>query len=229
MARYDIVPAWFKTPRGRAALIYIREGTNDWNSANASMSEDEYGLRDLHLTGHVVDIGGYLGTVAIGILLDNPGTTATILEPLPENAALIRRNADANGVADRLTVLEAAAGDGTPVTVHYAYTGNENDLHHAFVGNSTISGEVGAPHKSVTVPSMTPDDFYGATFVKIDCENGEWPFFASAPARFPLIVGERHPFEGRTREDFCALLPDYDVTFTGPEEGPDEFRAVLRA
>ena len=48
-----------------------------------------------------------------------------------------------------------------------------------------------------------------------------------------LIGGEWHPWhgaEGRTREDFAALLPSHDVTFDplGLVEGPGGFTARLR-
>jgi FkbM family methyltransferase len=192
------------------------------------MTEDEYGLRDLYLSGRAVDIGGYLGTVAIALLLDNPNLTVECVEPIPENADLIARNAEANGVAHRLRLLRAAAGDGSPVTVRYAFGDNENDLHHAFVGNSTITGSPTGVHKSVTVPSLTPADFPGVDFIKIDCEGGEWPFFAAGSVDAALIVGEWHPVGGHTSDDLFALLPGYDITFSGPEAGPGEFRATRR-
>lgn len=225
MARYDVVRAWFATPNGRSAMMHVRLGTNDWNTCYASMNEDEYGLRGRRVTGSAIDIGGYLGTVAIGLLVDNPGLRVECVEPLPENVDLIWRNARLNGVADRLFVHEAAVGNGQPAVVNYAYEGDENELHHAFVGNASIV-QRDLPHRSVTVPTLTPSDFGPASFVKIDCEGGEWDFFAAGDtSKFERIVGERHP-AGGTRDDLRALLPGHDVTFTGPEGGPDEFVAV---
>lgn len=227
MARYDILKGWFLTPNGHSAVMYFREGTNCLNTLNASMTEDEYGLRGHRFSGLALDIGGYLGSVAIGLLIDNPDLRVECVEPIPENVDLIWRNAKVNGVHHRLTVHEAAVGDGTPVTIRYAYQGEENELHHAYVGNgNTTSGTKDMAHTAITVPTMTVADFGAASLVKIDCECGEWPFFASGDtSKFGLIVGERHPYEGMDREDFRALLPDHEVTFTGPEEGPDEFRA----
>src|SRR3990167_7664082 len=105
--------------------MYLREGTNDWNTLNASMTEDEYGLRGLELSGIAIDIGGYLGTVAIGLLLDHPDLVVHCVEPIPENVDLIRKNADINGVTGRLILWACAVGDGQPTTIHYGFTGDE--------------------------------------------------------------------------------------------------------
>jgi FkbM family methyltransferase len=210
--------------------MYYREGTNDANTINASMTEDEYGLRGLSFSGLALDIGGYLGSVAIGLLIDNPDLRVECVEPIPENFDLIWRNAKVNGVKDRLYVHEAAVGDGSPVTIRYAYEGGENELHHAFVGNgNTTSGADDMPHKTVIVRSMTPADFGPASLVKIDAEGGEWDFLAAGDtSKFDLILGEWHPTDGHVAADLVALLPEHDVTFTGPESGPAEFRAVRR-
>ena len=228
MARYDIGPAWFKTPGGKSALMYIRAETNDWNTCYSSMNDDEYGLRGLELKGVALDIGAYLGSVSIAMLLDHPELRVVAVEPIPENVNLIWRNAVINSVADRLTVHEAAVGDGKPITIHYRYGTSESDLHHAFVGNSALtSGDVA--HERWIVPTLIPSDFPAADFVKIDCEGGEWPFFAAGlDTRFGHIVGEWHPVDGGSQERLCALLPGHEITFSGPEKGPGGFRAVTR-
>ena len=232
MARYDTSTAWFKSPRGKSALMYIREETNDFNTCQAAMTEDEYGLADLHLTGTAIDIGGHIGAVTISLLLDNPDLKVETVEPIPANIGLIVRNADVNGVRDRLTIHAAAAGDGEPVTVRYAYMDNENDLHHAFIGNSldpSFASEERA-HSQAVVPTLTPADLPLVSFIKIDCEGGEWPFFAQPMPRpwAPVIRGEWHPTDGHVRDDLVALLAGYDVTFSGPEGGPGGFHATLR-
>jgi FkbM family methyltransferase len=210
--------------------MFYRAETNDRNTLNASMTEDEYGLRGLSFSGLAIDIGGYLGSVAIGLLLDNPNLRVECVEPIPENIDLIKRNAAMNGVSDRLYVHECAVGDGTPVTIRYAYQGGENELHHAYVGNgNTTSGAGDMPHTAITVPSLTVADFGPASLVKIDCEGGEFAFFASGDtSKFQTILGEWHPVDGHTGTDLFDLLPEHDITFTGPESGPAEFRAVLR-
>ena len=235
MARYDAGPAWFRTPGGRSVLVYVREGTNDWNTANASLTEDEYQTRGLSITGTFLDIGGYLGTVALGILVDNPESRAIIVEPLPENRALIVRNLEANDVAHRAQLLAGVVGTGE-VTISYAFTGSENDLHHAFVGNA-YGGDHMGEHREVTYTALRYRDITheDVGFVKIDCEGGEWGILGELTG-VPLIVGEIHPVplpDGETgsRERLERILgATHDIAY-GAEPGEPAawgFRAVRR-
>lgn len=238
--RYDIERHWFRSPRGRSCLVYIRSESNDWNTANSCLNEDEYRTRDLHLTGLAVDIGGYLGTVALALLIDNPDLRVIVVEPIPENLDLIRRNLTVNGVMDRATVIAGAVGvSGEPVTVSYAFQGGENELHHAFVGNSTI-GTGAFEHKEVTYPAIGLGDLLAAhypvgdiPYLKIDTEGGEWGFLDSVlVSRIERIEGEFHPVllpDGTTgsRERLERLLsPTHDVTY--PDAESWGFTAVRR-
>lgn len=236
MARYDISPQRYYSPRGVPLTIWIRSDSNDHNTANASATEDEYHLRERYVSGLALDVGGYLGTVAISLVVDNPDLRVICVEPVPDNAALIRRNCEANGVADRVTVVEGLAGKSGTGTIRYAFQGNETNLHHAFVGNSTLAVPE-AEHTALVVPSYSLADLVGdepVGLLKIDCEGGEYAFFDGADlSNVQTIVGERHPNppEGghRTREDFTALLSaTHDVTYTGPEAGPEGFTAERR-
>lgn len=229
--RYDIERGWFKTPRGRSVLVYLRSQTNDFNTANSCLNEDEYGARDLHLTGLAVDVGGYLGTVALALLIDNPDLRVIVVEPVPENLDMIRRNLSVNGVLDRATVIAGAVGSsGEPVTISYAFQGGENELHHAFVGNAATVG-LATEHREVTYPALGLGDLLASHFpmgdipyLKIDSEGGEWGFLDSVlVARIERIVGEFHPIlqrDGTTgsRERLERLLgPTHVVTYAGPE------------
>lgn len=234
MARYDIRRETFSTPRGVPVTIHVREGTNDHNTANASLSEDEYGLRDLHPSGLALDIGGYLGTVAIGLAVDNPALRVICVEPVPFNAALIRANITANGLDERITLVEGLAGASGKGLIRFGYKGNETDLHHAFVGNSTLATPE-TTYTALKVPSYNLADLTDepVSFLKIDCEGGEYEFFANSDlSTVALIGGEWHhqtpDGEPKTRADVAALLPDFDVTFDGPVAGPGGFRAVRR-
>lgn len=237
--RYPVATATFLTPRGRAVNVLLRGETNDWNTASSTLgTNDEYGLRDLLITGDVLDIGGYLGTVGIAIAIDNPDARVVIVEPVPENADLCEQNAEANGVSDRVTVFRGAIGPRGVSTseIRFRYVGDENLEHHAFVGNSSLAypdaGTV--QHEALQVETLGLQallDRFGMkepAFVKIDCEGGEWPFLETATLaslrRLPLIVGEAHPVGGHVAEDMVTLLSrTHTVTIDGWL-----FRAVLK-
>ena len=232
---YEIRPESFVTPNGIPVTINIRSDCNDWNTAYASLNEDEYGLRDCSFSGLALDIGGYLGTVAIALAVDNPDLRVICVEPVPDNIALIRQNAEANGVTDRVTVVEGLAGKTGVGTIRYAFQGNETNLHHAFVGNSTLAVPE-AEHTALTVPSFSLADLVGdepVTICKLDCEGGEFSFLDTDLSQIATIVGEWHPNppEGgtKTRADVTALLAaTHTVTFNGPEAGPGGFLAKRR-
>lgn len=226
---YAHYTAKFGTPKGNMAEMVLREDSNDWNTAAACMSEDEYGLAGLELTGHAIDVGGYLGAVGIALAMDNPGLTVDIIEPVPENAALIRENVALNNVGDRVTVIEKAASAPGVISqkVAYAYQGDENALHHAWVGNSTIVSVTDCTVADITAVALS--DLRPADFLKIDCEGGEWEVFKDPAVKdIPRIHGEWHPTNGHTRADLTKVLKGHDVTFADPESGPAGFVAVRR-
>lgn len=225
----------WRTPNGNSARFAYRADTNDWNTLTASTGEDEYGLRGSSFSGWAMDIGGYLGSVGIVLAIDNPGLRVVIVEPVPPNADLIRANIELNGLAERVTLIQAAAcapgRDSTPVA--YAYTGDETALHHAFVGNSTIVAIEGCTVDDVPCVSLSAVARpYGVpSFLKIDCEGGEWDTLTDPiVASIPVIRGEWHPTNGHTQDDFRRLLePTHVLTFSGPVAGPGGFEAVLRS
>jgi FkbM family methyltransferase len=229
---YELAQGTFRSPAGHPMTMAYRKDTNDWNTLHATLDQDEYKLpRDL--AGTALDVGGYLGSVGIALALDNPAIAVTIVEPVPGNAELIRQNIELNEVGERVTLIEGAvSGDREPVTVWFGYRGNESAEHHAFVGNSTLAYDSGGalPHDEVVHVPHTLEDFGYVTFLKIDCEGGEWAFLDSpAAGHIETIVGEAHSVRGHRGDDIASLLAaTHDVTIVGDPAGTCEFRAVRR-
>jgi len=227
-------------------MFEFRDDTNDWNTLTASITEDEYNLASLNLTGHAIDVGGYLGSVGICLAIDNPSLTVTIVEPVPDNYELIRTNVALNGLEDRVDVIHGAVGPASlkKTTIHYGFRGSETATHHAFVGNASLltRDQIGPdncpstmPHDHVEAKVYTLKSLLPADFIKIDCEGGEWTFMAKAPTtKVAQWVGEMHPIPehvegepGSLRREFEALLPGYSFTWGDqPIGGAAEFRAV---
>lgn len=236
---YDELRGSFRTPKGHEVEMTYRADTNDWNTLNACMTEDEYRLAERTVDGCAVDVGGYLGGVGIGLALDNPQLQVVIIEPVPSNAALIRGNIDAAGLRSRVILIEGAVGTGgEDVDVWYGYRGTEALEHHAFVGNSTLAydnpGE--AEHDTVTHTAISLAELvraYGPlSLVKIDTEGAEWSFLDSTARKdVALILGEVHPVRGHVPADIIDLLSDtHDTHLDGPHQasGPCGFVAVRR-
>ena len=227
--------AGWRTPNGRPIAFRFREGTNDWNTISACTTGDEYGLRDRPISGSVLDVGGYLGSVGITIAVDNPDAQVTIVEPVPANAALIRANIERNHVSDRVTLIEGAVGKGgEKVDVWFGYRGTESAEHHAFVGNSSLAYDNGGEldhdavtYKALSLASLVGD---GLAFLKIDCEGGEWAFLRGPSlGKVERIVGEAHSVRGHTGADIVGLLSKtHDVTLSGDPAGTCGFTAVRR-
>ena len=218
----------FRTPRGTSVQMEVRPDTNDWNTLASCLNEDEYGLRELYLTGTALDVGAYTGGVTVALLVDNPALRVVAVEPVPDNVELLLRNLALNGLLARCEVIEGAAGDGSEVNIRYGYSGSELACHHAWVGNMSLLEEPGPenPHTLRKVRSQRLASLGSFDFVKIDCEGCEWDVDLSA---IPHIRGEWHPVRGHSRPEFLERLIDtHEVTFTGPEAGPGGFTAVWR-
>lgn len=222
-----------RTPRGAPARLATRSQTSDYSVLGATFEGvagsplvDEYGLADLHISGRFVDVGAHIGSVTVAVLLDNAHTTAVLVEPIPENVAVILANLAANGLADRATVIAGAVG--TDV-VYYGFEGNEHLMSNRYVANITghIDGEK-VVSTALPVRRVTLDELLPAAAMKLDCEGGEWSLFDDPRiTQVPIVFGEWHgdPGADRIREVFGAT---HDVTTVPGEQGNGNFWAVAR-
>lgn len=233
----------WRTPNGNQAVMHYRTDTNDWNVISSVMDpHDEYAI-PTGLTGWAVDIGAHLGSVTIALAIDNPGLRVIAVEPVPPNAALLRQNVAANGLGDRVIVLENAAGIRGPVDVWWGYRGSESAEHHAYIGNSSIAYDHGGSvdHETTIYPEpVTLSQLVAMAgriaWCKIDAEGAEWDVLRDPALRFvDHITGEYHPVHGRVRSDLAPLLDaTHDVQYpdppkgVDPEVGPGPFIAVVR-
>lgn len=237
---YPLEHKEFRTPKGHPVSMLLRTGTSDHNTLFSALNEDEYGLAGHNLAGRAADIGAHIGSVAVGLLVDNPGLRVVAVEPVPPNVELLRQNLERNGVADRCEVIAAAVGKGKTTIIRYGSLGmdgdtdeaRENATHHAFIGNSALvyPKTPTRPHEQATVPVLSVKALLPLDFIKIDVEGGEWGFLASPDvSEVRYIVGEVHPTNGHAPLHMAALLGDtHEVTFTGPPAGPCGFVAVRR-
>ena len=236
-----MLPPLFTTPKGREVKMTCREGTADWNTCQSVMTEDEYHLKDLNLSGVAIDVGAYIGSATVALLLDNPGLTVIAVEPLPENIEVLRENLGRTGVAARCIVMEAATGYGSHSTIWYDFDGDDGSVsdfagQHRYIGNAeghfTLSkGNTGRSVTvlNLTIPEMVPDG--PIALLKVDCEGGEWGLFENPSIRrVERIVGEWHPrfrdeWMGAEAELTEALGASHDVRLLEHETFVAELRA----
>ena len=172
-------------------------------------------VRSLRAGDHVWDVGaniGYLALVASRIV--GPGGRVLAIEPDPECAAAIRRNAALNGL-DAIDVIEAAASSSSGVA----------DLVVVRDRLWTRLASVGDHHESerrVAVRTLALDDVEGPppALVKIDVEGAELEVLGGMTRLLrearPLVVCEMHGLN----TEFCAVMRDagYSVSnLDGPE------------
>ena len=229
------------TPNGVSVVFEARDGTNDHNVVFSICAADEYGLRGTTtLEGWALDLGAHVGGVSICLALDNPNLRDVVaVEPVPENAELIRRHAARNGVRDRLSVLELAVGaPGDRVTMRYGFRHGTEIDHHAWIGNSSnvYQDPPVEDHDELEVGCLdllALREAHGSapSFVKVDCEGGEWPALEQLVALgSPVVIGEWHPVLGHQSADELVaafVAAGYSVQLDGPDGGPGLFRATL--
>lgn len=206
-----------------------RDGTSDYNSAYACSVEDEYHLAMLDLRDKVCfDIGAHIGGVSM--LLGLKGALVVAVEPVPDNADLVRRNAALNGF--EIVVVEKAAGAPGGIELAYGWYGDENADVHTWIGNTGLGLDGYGSHFHTHIATVTlqelVDEFGLPYAVKIDCEGGEWDLLSEPIAgEVQVISGEHHPLQPgnstehlKGRAEILELLDaTHVVSFTGPADG----------
>lgn len=201
------------TFRRESMQMHVRKDTGDVDVLYSIIARDEYGLSKLPpLEGYALDVGAHIGSVAIPLLIDNPGLVVVAVEPVPENADILSRNAELNGVERRLLIDQRALN--TPV-VFYGWGGRNHWVGNLDEGHYTTTVLCG----ETTLTEVLGDYLIREpALVKIDCEGYEWGIFTDpAVARCPLILGEFHDdHQERGRDRLRALLgPTHSVKTQG--------------
>ena len=240
MKKYALADREWPTPRGAKARFQYRLATNDFNTIAACTEHDEYGIKGHVFEGPVLDVGAYVGGLAVALAVDNPNAQVVAIEPVPPNVALLRTNVGLNNLQDRVTILEAGVGpaDRKTLEVVYGFEGTESSEHHAFVGNSdlVLRLDPDAKKERAQVPVVTLSDLveeHGSfSFAKVDAEGGEWGFLDDPALEYvTMLVGEWHAYGsgGRNGHDLQKMLEKtHKVEVRNPSGGIGHFWAMRR-
>jgi FkbM family methyltransferase len=172
--------------------VALRHGTADAQSFNQIFLQDAHGeppaaaaaIAALGRPPRVLDLGGNVGLYAAWAEVHWPGCSVTTVEPDPENAAVLRVAAAANGA--RWAVIEAAAGtsDG-----ELAFRADGSSM-----ARAVEPGDDGPDVVNVVmIDALKLAD--GHDVMKLDIEGGEWAILADprlASSRLVAITVEYH-------------------------------------
>ena len=100
-----------------------------------------------------VDVGANIGHLSIPGLRRGYFETAIAIEPDPINFALCTVNSELNGVSERVTLLHAAAGDGSATPLPLALAGVEFGDHRV-----AVTDELRTQRRVIDVPACTLDE-----------------------------------------------------------------------
>jgi FkbM family methyltransferase len=152
----------------------------------------------------VADVGGWRGTYTLmAAQRAGSGGHVTVFEPAPESRRRIERVVRWNGVRDRVTIRPYAVCDVDGTVAFFACGG---DPTHGIFGEFTHSAAKDGSARSVRVPSVTLDGYYGAAaadgvrrpdVVKIDVEGAEFAVLRGAEgilASAATVLCELHPY-----------------------------------
>lgn len=175
-----------------------------------------------------VDGGANLGwySVVAGLL----GADVIACEPMPANAALLRRNVMANELSERVVVHETALGDGAGVAQLHLSGTNQGD-HRLHVG---AAHDASKERASVPVPVCTLTSLLGGrrpAMIKLDTQGSEVAILRGGLAAWQrgagsdgvTIVTEFWPYGlercGSSADEFLAMIAPLLSTVVSPLGG----------
>lgn len=210
------------TPKGKPVSILYRKDAVDLQTIQQTILRDEYRLAGLDLSGIAIDAGGYIGTVAVILAIDNPSLSVLCLEPIPENRELLQQNIALNGVSDRVKIdSRALVGDNRKtLQIDYrpespsGFIGRKGGDTSYCVATKTIKA------KTVNLSKLRAEMKETPSILKIDIEGGEYSALTDISVReIPIIIGEWHPVKGGAKAALNILLgSSHDLTFNGQDE-----------
>ncbi len=144
-------------------------------------AEDAYRLawftQGLGPDASALDIGGHVGCFTVAFARRHPAGSVHAYEASATTASYLQRNADANGLGDRVTLHNAALSD-HPGTIEFADNGAGSALNGLTAASSTAMTSVPAVTFSQAVAAMpTPPQV-----VKIDIEGFEYDVVLASSA-----------------------------------------------
>lgn len=178
-----------------------------------------------HDGGRVMDVGGYVGMISVGFLNAGLFDKALALEPNPNNFSLLQRNAEQNGLVDKIDARNVAVSDSRSTL--------QMELSEKNFGDHRIRSGEGQHNEAdffneagrdiIEIQALPLDELYAQEpevfsdlrLVWMDIQGHEGKFFAGAKQFFSdhpklPVVMEFWPYglkrSGMSREQFCDTV-----------------------
>lgn len=171
----------FVKARGHELAVRPESGT-DWVVLDEVLVNDEYRLAKLPTgLGVVVDCGANIGVFSA--LAAARTERLVLVEPVPENAAVARRNLELAGALEKAQVVEAALGANSQDTLTLWVTPGGPGCNSILRSQAALFGEP----VELKVPTISIADLFerhGVTscdLFKCDIEGAEYAAFEAAP------------------------------------------------
>jgi FkbM family methyltransferase len=189
----------------RTLRVWTRPNTIDADLVSMILCEDsEYRLPAQVRPDVIFDIGANIGVTALYFATLFPEAAIYCFEPLPENVAVLKRNAAAN--SDRIRVLPCGLSSESGTFDYFMSADARN-----FGGGGFDKG--GRDRKHLRLPVRAVGEVLAELGVdsvdlfKIDTEGSELPILGAIPEAMrknaQAFIGELH---GRGDWEFCQLL-----------------------
>lgn len=194
--------------------FYLEGQQGDWFTVYECCIRQDYLQHGIVLnpSDHVIDVGANFGAFAVlASRIVGPDGHVTAFEPSPKIYERLCRNLELNGCTN-VTPLNEAASDQTGqlnffVSTKSAYSSLSDE----------VDGRAGTSQEKITVSSRCFGDFLRdagpVQLLKIDCEGGEYPIFASATAEdfatVDQVAMELHRIEGHDPNEIVEKIRSF--------------------
>lgn len=152
----------------------------------------------------IVDIGAHVGTFTIWAALRAPQARCLAVEPNPNSFRLLVDNIRRNGLQERVTAVNAAAGPRPGI-------GHLELIEHSLGTRLTRGGEGGLSVKVESIDNLlSENDLQNVDVFKIDCEGMEYEIFEAMSAErlraINAVMCEYHPVPGHDVAELDGIL-----------------------
>ena len=216
---FDLKEKTFEGPNGVVANFYYRADCADENTIQATFSEDEYGFASKCPIDDefLIDLGGYVGSTAILWAKLYPKSKVIVVEPLPENIDMIKKNVLRNNLVGQVIVYQNAISNVNGATVKTFYRDDsEVGITHRFVGSGypqyheTVSQNFSLAETINLDKIFACEQIQACRVLKMDIEGAEYDTLKGCSylnlSRIETIVGEYHNITPKTEEKPRSLL-----------------------